>query len=70
MKKKAILIVLFVLFPLVVSLACTCGVLPFAENIKEKAEELLNKSDPAVVEQEPAGKSQSLKSPNLRKSKK
>jgi len=54
MKKKAILIVLFVLFPLVVSLACTCGFLPFGENIKEKAEELFDNSAPAVDEQEPA----------------
>jgi len=54
MKKKAIFIVLFVLFHLVVSLACTCGLL---ENLRGKVEEakepaVVNPAD--IVEQEPA----------------
>jgi len=54
MKNKTIIILLFVIFPLVVGLACTCGLL---ENIRGKLEEtkepaVVNPAD--VVEQEPA----------------
>lgn len=39
MKKKSFVIVWFVLFPLMVSLACTCGFLPFGRDKGDESEE-------------------------------
>ena len=52
MKKNTILILLFVLFPLVVSLACTCGLLPIGRDKGEEAEEAVIVVTEAVVEEE------------------
>jgi hypothetical protein len=53
MKNKTIIILLFILFPLVVSLACTCGLLPIGRDKGEEAEEAVIVVTEAVVEEEP-----------------
>lgn len=57
MKKKAFVIVWFILFPLMVSLACTCGFLPFGRDKGEDAKEpeafIVEDEDAAEPPEEP-----------------
>jgi hypothetical protein len=51
MKKKSFVILWFILFPLMVSLACTCGFLPFG---RDKGEETADEPEVFIVEEEDA----------------
>lgn len=54
MKNKFLIIFLFVLFPLIVGLACTCGLLPIGgEKVKETEEQVLVAPSAVVVEELP-----------------